>query len=60
MTRKENRNNPDPYAYHEHTPRYITRKYLCVLAVVPVFSLQFDFYLFLFCDYLFGGQRVSL
>ena len=43
------------YNYHEHTLRYLTRKYCCGLAVVPVFVARPDFFLFIFRDYLFGG-----
>ena len=47
------------YNHHERTLRYLTKKHLCVLAVVPVLLPRFDFYLFLFRDFLFGGRRVS-
>ena len=48
------------YNYRERALRYITRKYCCGPAVVPVFVTHLDFYLFLFCDYLFGGSGLVL
>ena len=43
------------YNYREHTLRYITRKYCCGPAVVPVFVTHLVFFHFVLRDFLFGG-----